>query len=411
MRVLVLNCGSSSLKYCRARVEDAGSPVPSVQVEEAGTIEGIGGTARWTPRTGSFAPGDPARLVPDHGAAVRWLAEERRGLAVDAVGHRLVHGGPRFSRPVRLDADVTAELERLSVLAPLHNPPAIMAVRASRAWLGAGVPMVAAFDTAFHRDLPEVAARYALPRSVADRHGVRRYGFHGIAHASMARQYAECLDAPVDAARLITVQLGRGCSMAAVRNGRSVDTSMGFTPLEGLVMGTRSGDLDPSLVGYLSAREGWDLCGVERVLNEESGLLGVSGLSADMPVLLAAAERGDRHAALAIELFCYRVTKYLGAYLAVLSGADAVLFGGGIGERAPAVRARICRGMEWCGLVLDETRNRHVTQAPAGEPVAISADASQIGVYVVGVDEEREIAQDTWRVLSHRSGEADRVVD
>lgn len=407
MWVLVLNCGSSSLKYCHAYLEDAGVAGPSVRVEEAGTIAGIGDTAQWTVRRGGQALRTATRAVRDHGDAVRWLAEERPGLAVEAVGHRLVHGGPRFDRPVRLDADVMAELERLSVLAPLHNPPALAAVRTSQSWLGGRTPMVVSFDTAFHRNLPEVAATYALPQDVAKRYGLRRYGFHGIAHASMVRQYTEgAAPSEMCDARVITVQLGRGCSMAAVRGGRCVDTSMGFTPLEGLVMGTRSGDLDPSVVGYVATQEGWDLRAVDRMLNDASGLLGVSGLSAEMPTLLSAAERGHRPAALAVELFCYRARKYLGAYLSVLDGADAVVFGGGIGERAPTIRAKICDSMAWCGLVLDEVRNRAVTGALPGRPALISAASSTIAVYVAGVDEEWEIAQDVWRVL--RNGSSDR---
>jgi acetate kinase len=402
MRILVLNCGSSSMKWCDAEI--AASATPPVRVARAGRIEGIGAEARWTDRSGAAPRGGETRAVRDMREAVAWLADEWGGRPIDAVGHRVVHGGRRFTDTTILTPAVQAELRRLSDLAPLHNPPALDAIEATRAWLGDAVPMAASFDTAFHRSLPDRAAAYALPRPLAAKHDIRRYGFHGIAHASMVRLYAETQAKAHDTVRAVTLQLGHGCSATAVREGRSIDTSMGFTPLEGLVMGTRSGDVDPALVAYLARREGMDVQDVERLLNERSGLLGLSELSSHMAVLESAAAQGHAQAAFAIDVFCYRAQKYVGAYLAALGGADAVIFGGGIGERSPSVRAKICAGMEWCGLTLDDARNRDAVSVAAGDMVMIGRESSRIAVYVAGVDEEREIARDTWRVLGGGSG-------
>jgi acetate kinase len=260
--------------------------------------------------------------------------------------------------------------------------------------------MVAVFDTAFHQTMPEVARRYALPLELADRHRIRRYGFHGIAHASLANGYATCTGKSLEQVRLITLQLGNGCSVAAIARGRSVETSMGFTPLEGLVMGTRSGDVDASIVSYLSEREKVEPAEVERWLNERSGLLGLSGRSNDMRELLRLAEQEkDKRAGFAVELFCYRVRKYLGSYLAVLGGADAIVFGGGIGENAPEVRDRICRNLEWCGLTLSPDRNRKAVGLPPGRAEKISTDESRLAAYVVAADEETWIARETVRCV------------
>jgi acetate kinase len=266
--------------------------------------------------------------------------------------------------------------------------------------MGVTVPMVAVFDTAFHRTMPEVARHYAIPTDLADRHHIRRYGFHGIAHASLANGYATFADRSLEGTRLMTLQLGNGCSVAAIADGHCVETSMGFTPLEGLVMGTRSGDVDASIVGYLSEREKVKPAEVERWLNELSGLLGLSGRSNNMKELLRAAEHeGDQRAEFAIDLFCYRVRKYLGAYLAVLSGADAIIFGGGIGENAPEVRRRICLNMEWCGISLNPDRNRAAIGLKPGSAAKISTDGSRLAVYVVAADEETWIAKETARCL------------
>ena len=296
--------------------------------------------------------------------------------------------------------EVEAGIDTLSELAPLHNPACLAGIRGTRQVLGSTIPMVAVFDTAFHKTMPAIAKQYAIPGELADRYRIRRYGFHGIAHASLAHGYAAATGTPFERVRLITLQLGNGCSMAAIAQGRSVETSMGFTPLEGLVMGTRSGDVDASIVSYLSERVKVEPAEVERWLNERSGLLGLSGRSRDMRELLQAAEQEqDERAKFAINLFCYRVRKYLGAYLAVLGGADAIVFGGGIGENAPEIRDRICRNMEWCGLKLDRDRNRAAVGLAPGQAKHISVDDSLPAVYVVAADEETWIARETVRCL------------
>jgi acetate kinase len=312
---------------------------------------------------------------------------------IEAVGHRVVHGGDHFVAPTLLDDAVVVALADLSDLAPLHNPPAVEVIHAARDALG-HVPMVAVFDTAFHSTLPTVARTYALPHDLASRHGIRRYGFHGIAHQYMVERYCALSGTPAENARIITLQLGNGCSACAIRGGKPVDTSMGFTPLEGLVMGTRSGDLDPGIVGWLAAREGAAAGEVVTWLNKRSGLLGISGIAGDMRTLLDVRE-SEPMADLAIEVFSYRVRKYIGAYMAVLGGADAIIFGGGIGEHAPYVRGRILDNMGWCGLRLDPARNERATE---GE-MKISGDDSQVSVYVVSVDEALLIARQTYECI------------
>ena len=340
--------------------------------------------------------------APDHHEAMElvlaWLSSLGAEAEADAVGHRVVHGGERFIEPELIDEDLIATIDEVSHLAPLHNAPALSAIRAARGRLGR-VPMVATFDTAFHRTMPERASRYALPWEVAEQHSIYRYGFHGLAHRYMAERYSAITSRSPEQTRLITLQLGNGCSATAIAGGRSVDTSMGFTPLEGLVMGTRSGDVDPAAVAHLAANQGLDASEVEDLLNNKSGLLGVSGRSHDMRDLLEAEERGDVRASLAVELFCYRARKYIGAYMAALGGTEAVLFGGGIGENAPGVRERICRGLEFAGLILEGRRNANTV----GREGAIHDDASEICVHVILVNEEAVIANDTVSCLSERS--------
>lgn len=365
-----------------------------------GHVKGIGGVAT-IEVTGQGGDRSTASLqIGNHAAALREVFARLAGSfdKVEAVGHRVVHGGNQYVAPTLITEEVEAGIDALSELAPLHNPSCLAGIRGTRALLGSALPMVAVFDTAFHRNMPEVARQYALPAELTDRHRIRRYGFHGIAHASLANGYAACTGHPLKQARLITFQLGNGCSVAAIAQGRSVDTSMGFTPLEGLVMGTRSGDVDASIVSYLSDREKVAAAEVERWLNERSGLLGLSGYSNDMRELLRAAEQNrDQRAEFAIELFCYRVRKYLGAYLAVLGGADAVVFGGGIGEQAPEIRRRICDGMDWCGLKLSPERNRAAVGLAPGGAAQISMDGSPLAAYVVAADEEIWIAKETVR--------------
>jgi acetate kinase len=273
-------------------------------------------------------------------------------------------------------------------------------IRVTRAVLGPATPQVAVFDTAFHHDLPARAARYAIPNALARRHGIRRFGFHGMAHRWMSERYAVRCGVPLTATRLITLQLGNGCSAAAIDGGRSVDTSMGLTPLEGLMMATRSGDVDPALVGYLARREQVGVEQVEEWLNHESGVLGVSGRSRSLGALLDAGTDIDADTELAIEMFCYRARKYVGAYLAVLGGADAVVFGGGVGEHQPEIRRRICTGLEALGVVLDPDLNA----AARGVEATISRDGSRVRVEVLPADEATVIAVDTARVVASQHG-------
>ena len=410
MNVLAMNSGSSSLKFKVVTFDESPKTAAPVVTSSRydGSVEEIGSAARLMLRLAGETVVQTTATVSSHTDAVQHMMQmleessklEGRDLRVDAVGHRVVHGGEQFREPVVIDDDVVAAIDRLAEFAPLHNPGSIAGIKGARAVMGSQIPMVAVFDTAFHRSMPLVATSYAIDVDLANKHGIRRYGFHGIAHASMAGICAAAAKPPLAQLRLITLQLGNGCSATAIEGGRSVDTSMGFTPLEGLVMGTRSGDLDPAVVGYLVRKEGLSVDEVERLLNERSGLLGLSGLSGDMRELLNAAEgKPDSRAALAVEMFCYRVRKYIGAYLAVLGGADALVFGGGIGEHAPAIRARICEGMDWCGLRLDRSRNEAAVQVAPGEAVRISEASAPISCYVAGVDEEMEIARATFECL------------
>ena len=302
----------------------------------------------------------------------------------------MVHGGDRFLESTRIDDVVLHALDALQALAPLHNAPSLAGIRAARARLDRATPMVAVFDTSFHASMPEEAATYAIPPDLAARHGVRRYGFHGTAFRSVLAGYAALTRTDERSARLVALHLGGGCSAAAIRDGRSVETSMGFTPLEGLVMGTRSGDLDPAIVTHLAGREGTSAEEIVRLLNEDSGLLGLSGSSGDVRDLLAR-EAEDPRARLALEVFCHRVRKYVGAYLAVLGGADAVVWSGGIGEHAHEIRARVSAGLERLGIALDPARNR-ATVGTAGE---ITAPGASIRSWVVPADEAAVIARDT----------------
>jgi acetate kinase len=356
-------------------------------------------------RLAAFAleAGGPRRLASHHGGAdptraqavLREFLDLHKFADIIAVTHRVVHGGKQLTRPCMIDAEVEREIERLSTLAPLHNPPALAWIRACRAVLGEHLSQVAVFDTAFYAELPEVARNYALPRELAAQHGLRRFGFHGLAHRAMWRRWRQ-LDrkAPQDA-RTISLQLGAGCSITAARAGRALDTSMGFSPLEGLMMATRSGDVDPGLLIYLLCSAGITPQRLDEVLNRESGLRGVSGVSGDMRAVLASKEPA---AGLAVDLYCYRARKYLGAYLAVLGGAEAILFGGGVGENAPEIRARIVGGLEWAGIELDPARNA----AAIGSEARISAEGSRVAVWAIPVDEATEQAHEALALLQTR---------
>jgi acetate kinase len=405
MNILVLNVGSSSLKFQLITTGEEHFAANSDRRLARGQIERIGGEAVWSFRSGEGDPQRGTAALRDHRSAVEyvlgWLT--RDGVIgsigeIGAAGHRVVHGGERFVHSVAIDDSVLRGIEETIELAPLHNPANLRGIQAVRAVLGPAVPQVAVFDTAFHHTLPERAYLYAIPYSLYRRHRVRRYGFHGTSHRYLAYRWRQLTGRPREGSRLITVHLGNGCSACAVRDGDSVDTSMGFTPLEGLVMGTRSGDLDPAIIDYVAEKEGLSLPEVETLLNKQSGLLGISGLTNDMRELLAEAdEHDDRRAWLAIEVFCYRVRKYLGSYLAALGGADAICFAGGIGENAPAVRAMICEGMEWAGVRVDDAANQ---AAVGGREARVSPDGAGPEVWVIPTDEELLIARDTWRVVN-----------
>ena len=394
MRILAINCGSSTLKFDYFHFSDKPNGIDRRIAHGIAAGIGVGGAISFT-SSADVQIIKKLKLI-DHSDATQKVLSlmAQHGITttskLSAIGHRVVHGGDRFTEPTLIDDDVMKAIEEVSTLAPLHNEPSLITIKAMRK-VKPAIPMVAVFDTAFHRSLPERAWRYAIPQELADKHGIRRYGFHGLAHRYMSERYAAIAGVPASSLKLITLQLGNGCSAAAIEGGHPIDTSMGFTPLEGLVMGTRSGDIDPSLVNYIARCEKMKTDQVEELLNKKSGLLGLSGKWRDMRELLRAEKDGDAGAALAIDIFCYRARKYIGSYLAALGGADAVVFGGGIGENAPSVRARILSSMDWCGLKLDEKRN---DKAVAIEG-CISADGSDIEVYVIPADEASIIARDT----------------
>jgi acetate kinase len=392
MKVLVLNCGSSTLKF--QLIQTRGWAVERKLAR--GVVDRIGGESSYKFEIVGEPPQEGKVAAANHEAAtvevIAWLSSHPDLGSVDAVGHRIVHGGDKFKSAVRIDENVIKILDSLCDLAPLHNPSSVSGIHAARKVLGTEVPMVAAFDTSFHQTIPEMAAIYALPYDLSTKHHIRRYGFHGLAHQYSAMRYGELTAKAADQINIVTLHLGNGCSACAIRNGVSIDTSMGFTPLEGLVMGTRSGDLDPALVAHLARHEGIDE--VENLLNTRSGLLGVSGISSDMRELIAVYQENPR-ARLAIDVFCYRARKYLGAYLGVLQGADAVIFSGGIGEHLPFIRKEICGRMDWCGLLLDQQQNESLV----GTEGRISKAEARIQVFVIPSDEEAVIARATASLL------------
>jgi acetate kinase len=407
VHILVLNVGSSSLKF--QLIDTDGSAIAESRDRRLarGQLDRIGGEAILTLEATGRRPVKSTATIRDHAAAVEhiisWLTSDEFGVPIakvseiEAVGHRVVHGGERFTQSTRVDDDVWRGLEELIELAPLHNPHNLRGITAARAALGPGIPQVAVFDTAFHHTLREMAYLYALPYQLYRRYGVRRYGFHGTSHRYIAYRYRQLTGRSREDTKIVTLHLGNGASACAIVGGESIDTSMGFTPLEGLVMGTRSGDLDPAILDFVSAKEGMSLRDVDAMLNKQSGLLGISGLTADMRELLAEEqENGDRRARLAIDVFCYRVKKYLGAYLAAMNGADAIVFAGGIGENSPEVRARICRGLDWLGIAIDDTKNA----SKVGVEGRIDAAGSRVELWVIPTDEELLIARDTWRVVT-----------
>jgi acetate kinase len=409
MNVLVLNCGSSSVKFQLISTDLERIEQDADRRLAHGLVERVGGAGIVTFTAEGNAPKRFAEPVRDTRAAVemilRWAVSKDSGVAevnsiadIHAVGHRVVHGGERFTSSMLITDEVLRGIEDCIELAPLHNPANIHGIVAARTALGAALPQVAVFDTAFHQTLPDHAFLYALPYQLYRRHRIRRYGFHGTSHRYIAYRYRKLKGIARDATNIITLHLGNGCSIAAIKDGNSIDTSMGFTPLEGLVMGTRSGDLDPSIIDLISTKEGLSLSEVESLLNKQSGLLGISGLTDDMRELLAEAhEHDDRRARLAIEIFCYRARKYIGSYLAAMNGAEAIVFTGGIGENSAEIRERICAGLSWLGIELDAERNSTNGTGSKGQ---ISSDSSRVSVSVIPTNEELLIARDTVRVVS-----------
>jgi acetate kinase len=371
-RVLVINSGSSSLKYEVLDAETAASVT-------SGLIERIG------------VPGSD---VPDHGVAIEGVLQALDAATIDAVGHRIVHGGSVFTQATPIDDAVEAEIERLAVLAPLHNPPGLLGIRAARAALP-HVPQVAVFDTAFHATLPPEAYTYAIDSAVSAEFGVRRYGFHGTSYRYVSRRAAETLGRPLENLRMIVLHLGNGASAAAIDGGRSVSTSMGMTPLEGLVMGTRSGDLDPAVLLHLQRVGGYDAASLDDLLNRSSGLKGLGGHS-DMRDLIDAAEQGDAGAALAFEVYIRRLQKYIGAYAAELGGLDALVFTAGVGENSALVRARAVEPLGFLGISVDQALNG----GSSSNSRVISPSDSPVSVLVVPTNEELQIALETVAVIT-----------
>lgn len=384
--VLVINSGSSSVKYQLVR--------PSGPRLAAGTIERIGETdGAWRHSAGSDS-GSGKQPVADHQSAfalISRLFDDRSpdlaSSGVQAVGHRVVHGGARFSEPTLVSAEVLDEIEGLSPLAPLHNPPALAGIRAAQEMLS-DVPHVAVFDTAFFATLPEMARTYAIPRELARSHAVRRYGFHGTSHAYVSRRAADFLESPYGSLNQIVLHLGNGCSASAIRGGVAVDTSMGLTPLQGLVMGTRSGDVDPGLHSFLGSAMGMSMTQVDTLLNKESGLKGLAGVN-DFRELEQRRAAGDEAAALASAVYVHRIRGYLGSYLVTLGSLDALVFTAGVGENNPALRAAVTAGLERFGIELDDEANG----VSSTEPRIVSARASETTVLVIPTNEELAIAQ------------------
>lgn len=404
MRILVLNCGSSSVKFSLVETSLDLIDHNADRMIARGVVDRIGlGASMISYQVGDAPLRRDGAAVADHQAALetilRLLQSGEDAVLRDlgdltAVGHRIVHGGERFHTSALITPEVLAEIEECITLAPLHNPHNLRGYNTARKLLP-GVPQVAVFDTSFHQSMPPHAFLYAIPYTMYRNHGVRRYGFHGMSHRFITFRLHQLLGVPRFGVHAISVHLGNGCSVTAIGDGRSLDTSMGFTPLEGLVMGSRSGDLDPSVALFLMAKEEMTASDLNTVLNRQSGLLGLSGVSSDMRELLAEEARGNDRAALAVNAFCYRVAKYIASYAAVVGPKlQAVAFTGGIGENSPEVRRRILERLEILGIVVDPDRNAQ----PASERL-ISADGSRYPAFVIPTNEELVIARDTVRVL------------
>lgn len=397
MKVLVLNSGSSSIKFQLFNMEDE-------KVLVKGVVERIGIENSFLDyeKTGEKEI-TIKRDIEDHSQGIELvidtLLDKEYGVLssmdeINAVGHRVVHGGEKFAGSVKITDEVIEQMEAVSDLAPLHNPPNLAGIKVCRE-LMPDTPQVGVFDTAFHQTMPEKAYMYAIPYKYYEKHGIRRYGFHGTSHRYVSKRAADMMDKPIEECKIITCHLGNGASIAAVDSGKSVDTSMGLTPLEGLVMGTRSGDLDPAIIPFLMSKENLSPDEIDKILNKESGLLGVSGVSNDSRDIKAAAEEGNKRAQLARKLFNYRVKKYIGAYMAAMGGVDAIVFTAGIGENAADVRKGILEDMEYFGIKLDENANQ-----VRGEESEITTADSSIKVFTIPTNEELVIARDTKQIIS-----------
>lgn len=397
MKILVLNCGSSSIKYKLFNME-------SNEVVAQGGVEKIGMKGSFLKLT--LPNGQKVQLegeILEHRAGIEYifgvLLSEKYGCIksldeIDAVGHRVVHGGERFNKSVLITDEVIEMLEECIELAPLHNPPNLKGIFAIKELLP-DTPQVSVFDTAFHQTMPDYAYVYGLPYSLYEKYGIRRYGFHGTSHRYVSKRACEFLNVPYESQRIITAHIGNGVSITAIKNGKSIDTSMGMTPVEGLMMGTRSGDLDPGVISYIMEKERMSALGVSTLLNKFSGVLGISGISSDMREIEAGIKENNPRAILAMNTYNYRIKKYVGAYSAVLGGVDILVFTGGVGENQWVTRSTVCENMEYMGIELDEELNRSVR----AKEVVISKSTSKVKVLIIPTDEELTIAKDTMEIL------------
>ncbi|HCJ57716.1 MAG TPA: acetate kinase [Clostridiaceae bacterium] len=397
MKIFVVNCGSSSLKYQLINMKNE-------EVEAKGLVERIG-------IPGSVLKHQPANGekvvieedMPTHKEALKHvidaLMDKNYGVIknmneINAVGHRVVHAGEKFAFSVVINDEVVNALKDCIDLAPLHNPPNIIGIEACRQ-LMPGVPMVGVFDTAFHQTMPKEAFIYALPYELYEKYGVRRYGFHGTSHKYVAQRAASMLNKNIEDLKIVTCHLGNGASVAAVKQGKSVDTSMGFTPLEGLAMGTRCGDIDPAIVKFVMEKENLDLAGIDNLMNKKSGVLGISGVSSDFRDIEEAAEKGNMRADLALKVFAYKVRKYIGAYAAAMGGMDAIVFTAGLGENSASMRAAVCEGLEFLGVEIDNEKNN-----VRGKEADVSKADSKVKVLLIPTNEELMIARDTKSLIT-----------
>ncbi|MDD2436981.1 MAG: acetate kinase [Massilibacteroides sp.] len=400
MKILVLNCGSSSVKY---KLFD----MDKQEVMAQGGVEKLGLPGSFL----KFTLPDNKKIVlekelSEHNAAIQFilsiLTDEKYGCIrsyneIDAVGHRVVHGGEEFSRSVEITDEVIAKMVECIDLAPLHNPPNLKGIRAMSTLIP-GIRQVGVFDTAFHQTMPDYAYMYGLPYSLYKKYGIRRYGFHGTSHRYVSKRACEILGVPYEKQRIITAHIGNGGSITAIKDGKSVDTSMGLTPVEGLLMGTRCGDVDAGALTFIMDKEGLDTKGLSDLINKQSGVFGLSGISSDMREIETAVAEGDKKAILALQVYNYRIKKYIGAYAAVLGGVDILVFTGGVGENQWSTRKDVCRDLEYMGVKLDDAKN----DGMRGLEMVISAPDSKVTVIVVPTDEEFMIASDTKEILANK---------